>query len=64
MKPDKTIYKMVYYDSARTGFFYQLTKESQEQGPFGIRESAVADASWQMRKDFSYVRSKPGSEAA
>lgn len=44
----KTIYKPVYYDPERKGFFYQLTADAPEQGPFTTRSSAIADACWQL----------------
>jgi hypothetical protein len=43
----RKIYKPVYYDLERNGFYYQKEPTSPLYGPFRNRESAVADALWQ-----------------
>lgn len=62
---EKTIYKMVEYEvreDGSAGFFYQLTPEDHEQGPFQTRGGAVADASWRISNGFQFDGGHIGGE--
>ncbi len=47
---EKTIFKQVYYDWETGKFYYQIAEYTPLCGPFEDRESAVADAKWNINK--------------